>query len=360
MRQRVKIEGWPHYAVRQKDRRLLFIIEKQVSVEDDAGRKTTHRFHVSTGAHSLEPALAQLRRFEADPFNYSRAGGDLRAPLLLTVDMALQFYEWQLGRGLSPKYARETNTWLARWIRALKGVDLRRMRIARDVLPTLDAAGGARRPMMAALKTLCAWLRTERHEMTSAEDMTRDLRLPQADRRKDKEEVAHPLANIRKVAAKLHGVYRDALIFQWATAGHVTELERFVRDERSRLVVYAKPIRYADGTKALAQVELWHKVKKWKQTGLTSRQAVEAARRLRERRSLPTGEDLNKTIYAACAAAKVPRFSYALRHSALTHAAARGVSEERRMAHAGHEERKTAGRYVDVKHPLAAIDAEEL
>lgn len=357
---REKVDDWPHYVHRQANGQRLFIIEKQVTVEDDAGRKTTHRFHVSTGAHSLEPALAQLRRFESDPFNYSRAGGDLRAPLLLTTDMALQFYRWQLGRGLSPKYARETNTWLARWIKALKGVDLRRMRIARDVLPTLDVAGGARRPMMAALKTLCAWLRTERHEMTSAEDATRDLRLPQADTRKNNEQVAHPLANIRKVKALLTGVFRDALVYQWATAGHVTELERFVRDDRSRLIVYKKPQRLPDGTLALAQVELWHKAKKWHKVGLTKRQHVDAARRLRERRSLPTGEDMNRTIYAACEAAGVPRFSFALRHSSLTHAANRGVSEERRMAHAGHEERKTAARYVDVKVPLASIDAEEL
>lgn len=347
---------WPAgYVHRQKDGSRLFIIERQVTVDG-----VRHRFHLSTGCHSLEPALKQLARFEADPFSYSRAGGDLRAPLLLTVDMALQFYHWQIERGLSPKYARETNTWLARWIRSLKGVDLRRMKLARDVLPVLDAAGGARRSMMAALKTLMSWLRTERHELTSGEDVTRDLKLPQSEARKHSEAVAHPLANVRKVSAKLRGVYRDALVFQWATAGHVSELERFVRDARSRLVVFKKPERLADGTTVLAQVELWHKTKKWHRVGLTKRQHVEAARRLRERGSLPTRTDLNRTVYAACDEAKVPRFSYALRHSALTHAAKRGVSEERRMAHAGHEERKTAARYVDVSMPLAAIDAEEL
>jgi len=63
----------------------------------------------------LEPALKQLARFEADPFSYHRAGGDLRAPLLLTAEMALQLYRWQVSRGLTTKYAREVNTWLGKW-----------------------------------------------------------------------------------------------------------------------------------------------------------------------------------------------------------------------------------------------------
>lgn len=351
-RQRVK--GWPGYVHTKANGEALFIIERQITIDG-----VRHRFHLSTGCSSIKPALEQLARFEADPFAYSRAGADVRAPLLLDVRMIERLYDFQLAKGLTPKYARETSTWLLQWLRHLRGVDLRRMNLPRHVLPVLDKHR-ARRSMMAALKTLFTWLRTDRHELTGAEDVTRDLRLPQADERKRHEEVAHPIEHIRKVMARLEGVYRDALVFQWATGGHVTELERFVRDPRSRLVVYDKPTRLADGTLALGQVELWHKTGSWKRTGLTKRQHVEAAARLRERGRLPTGEDLNRTIYAACDAAGVPRFSYALRHSVLTHAAKRGVSEERRMEHAGHKERKTAQRYVDVNLPLGAIDAEEL
>lgn len=361
---RERLEGWPGYIHRQKDGRPLFVIEKQVTVSDEAGNKTRHRFHISTRAHSLKPALEQLKRFEADPFSYNPVGGDLRAPLLLTADMLVKFYDWQVAAGRTPKYARETFTWLKRWARVLRGLNLRQLRLSRDVLPTLDAAGGARRPLMAALKTLMKWLRTERHELTSAEDSTRDLKLPQSDPAKRKKEVAHDIRNVRKVAKLLKGVYRDALLFQWATTSHVTELERFVREERSRLVVFDKPQRLADGTKALAIASFWHKSSRKSgelhDVALTRREHVEAAKRLRARRSLPTGSDLNSTIYAACDKAKVPRMSFVMRHTGLTRAAKRGVSEDSRMAHAGHQERNTANRYVDVKLPLGAIAVEKL
>src|SRR6185436_18320176 len=143
------------------------------------------------------------------------------------------------------------------------------------------------------------------------------------------------------------------------TGAHVSELERFVREERSRLVVFDKPERLADGTKALAVVSFWHKSSR--KTGelhdvaLTRREHVDAARRLRQRGKLPTRTDLNRTLYAACEAAKVPRMSFVMRHTVFTRAAKRGVSEERRMKHAGHQNANTARRYVDVKLPLAAI-----
>lgn len=352
---RERYDGWPYYVHRTKDGKPLFIIERQMTVD---GHR--HRFHVSTRCHSLKPALEQLARFEADPFGYNPVGGDLRAPLLLTADLAESFFNAQLAKGLSRKYARENFTWLKRWGKRLKGVDLRRLQVARDVLPVLDGAGGARRPMMAALKTFCTWLRVERHEMTSAEDATRDLRLPQADVAKTKKRVAHDIGAVRKVLKKLKGVYRDALLFQWATSCHISELERFVRDERSRLVEFNKPQRLADGTKALAMVVLWHKTKDWHRIALTRAEHVDAARRLRERGSLPPQNKLNATIYDACAAAKVPRMSYVMRHTTLTRAAARGVGRERRMAHARHQNAKTADRYVDVDLPLAAIPAERL
>jgi hypothetical protein len=356
---REKIEGWPYYVRRTNKGRPVFFIERQMTVDG-----TRHRFHVSTRATSLKAALEQLSRFEADPFGYNPAGGDLRGPLLLTAELAEQFFNAQLARGLSRKYARETFTWLKHWGKRLKGVDLRRLSIARDVLPVLDSAGGAKRPMMAALKTLCTWLRVERHEMTSAEDSTRDLRLPQADVAKRKKRVAHEKGDVSAVLKGLRGVYRDALLFQWATSCHVSELERFVRDERSRLVEFSEPERLADGAKALAIAEFWHKSSmktgKPHQVALTRAEHVDAARRLRERGSLPPQNKLNATIYAACDAAGVPRMSFVMRHTTLTRAAQRGVSEDRRMAHAGHQNRKTAQRYVDVDLPLAAIPAERL
>jgi hypothetical protein len=332
------------------------VIERQITIDTPEG-KVKRRFHVSTRCHTIKAALAQLERFEADPAGYSPLGADVRDPLPLTLDLVDGFYRYQLAR-VSAKYARETNTWLLTWVRGLRGKDLRSLK-ARDLIPTLDAATpGARRPLKAAIKTLFAWLRVERHELTAAEDCTRDLHLEQSDPAKRTRPVAHPIENVRAVLKRLRGVYRDALIFQWATSCHVSELERFVRDDRSRLVKVRTTL--ADGTKALAVVELWHKTGDWHRIALTRAEHVKAAQRLKARGSLPTRSDLNATIYAVCDALKIPRMSYVMRHTTLTRAASRGVALDRRMAHANHRNRETAERYVDIRLPLGAIPAERI
>lgn len=352
------VEGWPHYVKRQKNGQRLFLIEKQVTVDDEHGNKTTHRFHVSTGAHSLEPALAQLRRFEADPFNYSRAGGDLRAPLLLTADMVTKLYQWQVANGRTRKYARETATWLLKWVAHLRGINLRKLQLARDVLPVLDKAGGARRSMMASLKTLCAWLRTERHEMSSAEDATRDLKLPKPKPAKHSERQVVDVKRVRKAARHLKGVYLDCLLFQMGTAAHVTELQRFITDPRSQLVVFKKTKRLPNGMKCFAVVVLWHKTKKWHRIPVTERQTIEPAKRLRARGRVP--KKMNARLYAACDKAKVERFSYKLRHSVLTWGRARGASREAAAEFAGHESLAMQDTYVDLDLPASAIPIERL
>lgn len=346
---------WPAgYVHTQKNGQRLYVIERQVTV---AG--TRHRFHLSTGAHSLKPALEQLARFEADPFSYSRAGGDLRAPLLLTAELIERLHDWQLANHRSPKYARETSTWLIHWLKRMRGVNLRRLSLARDVLPVLDAVGGARRPMMASLKTLCAWLRMERHELTTAEDATLDLRLPKPPPKKHSEEVVVPLRDVRRAAKHLQGAYLDALHFQMGTAAHITELERFIRDERSRLVVFPKARRAPDGGKVLAVVVLFHKTKKWHRINLTKAVHVEAAKRLRARGAVP--KLLNAHLYAACDKARVKRFSYKLRHSVLSWARGHGVAKQALADFAGHEDSRTTEKhYLDTDLPATTIPVETL
>lgn len=356
---RERVEGWPHYVHRQANGQRLFVIERQVTVEDDRSNKTVHRFHVSTGAHSLEPALAQLRRFEADPFNYSRAGGDLRAPLLLTAEMQTRLFQWQVANNRTRKYARETGAWVLRWVKQLRGVNLRKMSLARDVLPALDGGPvGARRPMIASLKTLMTWLRTERHELSTAEDVTLDLRLPKSAPAKHRERQVVEVARVRKAAKHLKGRYLDALLFQMGTAAHVTELERFIRDSRSQLVVFRRAKRLADGSKCLAVVMLWHKTKKWHRIPLVRAETVEAAKRLRALGRVP--KKMNARLYAACDTAKVKRFSYKLRHSVLTWGRKRGASREAAAEFAGHESLATQEIYVDLDLPPSAIPVEKL
>lgn len=356
---REKVEGWPGYVHRQKDGRPLFVIEKQVTVTDDAGNKVRHRFHVSTRAHSLKPALEQLQRFEADPFGYNPVGGDLRAPLLLTADVVTRLAQWQVANGRTRKYARESGNWLLRWVRHLRGVNLRKLGIARDVLPVLDAGpAGARRPMIASLKTLMTWLRTERHELTSAEDATRDLLLPKSTPAKHRAKQVVDVARVRKAARHLDGRYLDALLFQMGTAAHVTELQRFITDARSQLVVFPKPKRLADGTKCLAVVMLWHKTKKWHRIPLVRRETVDAAQRLRARGRVP--KRMNRRLREACEKAKVQPFTYKLRHSVLTWGRQAGASRKATAEFAGHENERTQEIYVDLDLPASAIPVQKL
>jgi integrase len=152
---------------------------------------------------------------------------------------------------------------LADWMETLRGVNLRRLSLRDHVVPALDGAS-SRRHRLAVLKGFYSWLRKHEHVLTSAEDATIDMPLPQiepaqwkrdkviprdhidlvleylraeAQKRREKREAraaARPAGEgnvVQLVPAaepeQPDGPWPDALMIQAGTGWHTTEIVRF-------------------------------------------------------------------------------------------------------------------------------------
>lgn len=306
------------------------------------------RFHVSTRAHTLAAALKHWERFQADPANYSPAGvvADLEG-VHLTRELAEDFETWMRTRPrpASEKWIREVAHRLADWMVDLSGVDLRRATLKDHIKPALARHEGGRQHRIIAIKSFYAWLRKERHVLTSANDPTLDLPVPQAIPEKHRRTKAVPLAHVRKVAPKLALPYRDILVVMADTGMHVTEIERFIRDVDSELV----RTRRGD---TLAVMRFRHKSRKTHAVAINRREVLEAAERMRKRGEVP--RRMNATLARACRAAKVPVFSYGvLRHSVATWLEEQNVPTAQSIRLTGHASEKTfLNFYADVEIPV--------
>lgn len=173
---------------------------------------------------------------------------------------------------------REQRSALAWWAEQLAGENLRRLSLAQTVIPVLDGTLAAPRKTkgrahkIATLKALYAWLRKHRHLLTSAEDPTVDLAVPQAtpaQRKKHKEYTPEQIAAVvrkldpdrrrARLAAQrrvdLDQVrhmtdYRDHVQLAAATGWHVTELHRFATGGR---VLDPTALQAQDGTEAILE-----------------------------------------------------------------------------------------------------------
>lgn len=333
-------ERWPGgYIHVQQDGRQLFIIEKRVN-----GR----RFHVSTRCHSWTSAMKQLERFEANPLGYSPAGDEPEAPLQMTDELVEQYEKWQVGRGVTKKHANEMGNRLADWMEDLAGQDLRKVTLRDAIKPALDRRTTCRSHRIIALKGFYSWLRKERHLLTSGQDPTLDLPVPQATPEKWKRRKAVPVEHVRAALEKLAPAYRDMLLVLGGTGWHVTELERFVRSEESEIVD-------AQRGATLAVLVTRHKVGDLTRTPVLSQDVLEAARRLKERGSIP--RRANAELKAACEAVKVPTFTFGvMRHSVGTWGVEAGALPAVVSEFLNHKDPRTTKRfYTDVAVPTAEV-----
>jgi integrase len=150
--------------------RPVYVIRKQI-----AGR----RFEVSTHRHTLAAALGEWEKFEKDPEGYAADGGAGQAPLYLENKLVERFLAWSAGeRGNSAGWLVKQKAFLADWMEELGAVNLRRLSLRDHVVPALEGAT-SRRHRLAVLKALYSWLRKHEHVLTSAEDPTIDMPLPQ-------------------------------------------------------------------------------------------------------------------------------------------------------------------------------------
>lgn len=335
---------WPGgYVSVGDDGQQLFVIEKMLK-----GR----RYHVSTGAHDWVQAGKQWERFLAAPDAYQpqdTSPARPEEPLYLTADLVLQYRDWMLSRAnpSSRRHANEMAHRLADWTEDLAGVDLRRATLHDHLKPAVERRETSRQHRIIAIKGLYAWLRRERGLLTSAQDPSLDLAVPQGSPEKHRRRKAVPLEHVQKVLAKLKDGYKDCLLLLASTGWHVSELERFVRDDEARVAPGAGQV--------LGVLQVRHKSGETTRTPVVDAEALAAAKRLRERREVP--RKLNAAIYAACDKAKVTRFSPGvMRHSVATWAIEAGQLPEQVAEFLGHKSKSTTLKfYADVAVPTVAL-----
>jgi site-specific recombinase XerD len=351
------VPGWPGNVHRQKNGLDLFIIERKVR-----GR----RYHVSTGAHTLTAALKQLERFEASPAEYDPRGGDGER-LELTAKLIDEWKAHQLAKGNTRVYVRDQARKMGAWLLKLNSADLRKLtlRHLREGLQGLSA----RKHRIIAIKSFFAWLRTEKGLITTAQDATLDLKVPQASPEKHRRRKVVPWQDVEAVLAHLTATAaaeawrprarddrlepgedlrrrRDCLLLLTATGWHVTELQRFIRG--------GELLRQASGD-VLAVLVVRHKGGELARTPIVHREHLEAAERLRAAGKAP--RNLEKQHRAACLAADVPVFGLGvMRHSVATWAVEAGATPEAVARFLGHKDSRTTKRfYVDVAVPTNVI-----
>jgi integrase len=337
---------WPGgYWRLNKRGKKVFIISRMIG---------TQRFHVSTRAHNLTAAMKQFERFEADPANY-RPEGRKAEKVTLSPELIQEHFTHSLASGNTAHYAKGTLAFLTDWRDDLGDIDLRHVTLRDHVKPALDERETSRRQRIIALKSFYAWLRKDRHMLTSANDPTLDLPVPQGSPEKHRRRKAVAFDVVCKVFKHLAPAYRDVLQLLAATGWHVSEVTRFVRREDSAIITPEREVMDHRGRKVLAVLVTWHKTKKFTRTPLVEPEHVRAAERLRERRTMP--RKLRETFRAACELAGVPKFNPGvMRHSVGTWAVELGATKEQVAEYLDHADKSTTERfYIDVHIPTTTV-----
>lgn len=324
--------------------RETYVIEREVR---------GFRFHISTRAHDDRAAFRHLDRFESNPKAYRPEGVDA-GRLLLTNALVLEYEQFLLvRRRVVNKHARNMRRCLADWMTDLGENDLRKLSLA-ALKAALDRRPTSRQARIIAIKAFFGWLRKEKGLMVAAEDATLDLPVPQGIPAKYRKRKVVEWERVQAVSEKLEGRYRDVLTLMAATGMHVTELERFIRDDDAALIDAPA------GASYLAVLCVLHKSGEWTRTPLLHPDHVAAASRLRLARKVP--RRLNETLRAACDAAKVTAFTFGvLRHSVGTWAVEDGADPVKVSRFLGHKDPNTSRRfYFDLNIPTDSIPTRQL
>lgn len=268
------------------------------------------KWHISTGCATKRAAEKELERFELDPMGYSPGDYALQG-LDLSAELVLAYRKYQLAAGLTKAWADQVARNLADWQIALKGRDLRALKLHRDLRPALDGWGTQLPHRIKAIKGLFRWLRQERGLVERHQDATLDLRVPQARPEKQRRPKAVLPEHVAAVLRELPVNTRDILHLLTATAWHVSEARRFCGDGS-----IAQPLNQ-DGV--LAVLTTRHKSGDLVSTPILYPEHLEAAKRVQALSRFPESITISRHMREACDKAKVPRFSAGqMRHSVLT------------------------------------------
>ncbi len=272
------------FVQRDSKGREVFVIRKMI------GGK---RFVVSTRAHSEAAAVAQLKRFEADPEGYTAAGEAPRDGLYLDAPMVARFLAFSASKGNGANWIDRQTTNLAWWGKALAGHDLRKLTretIRLKLGPDADAL--RHRQRVAVLKALTSWLRRREGLLTAAEDALADWALPKVAVAQDSMSKIIDLKTWEKVRAWLlknprqapRGPFKDGtawdrafsaeiMVVQLGTGWHVAESVRFA--------LSGEIIPHAKATKVEAGVLITPKAKRGtKLASRVSARVLQAAAKL--------------------------------------------------------------------------------
>jgi integrase len=303
-----------------KSGRATFIIERMVQ-----GR----RFMVSTRAHTVSAALKHLPRFEADPSAYARKDEEEDA-LYLTEELQLEFlaHSRDVKKNV-PNWVSTQRIYLKVWGEDLFGVDLRRLSLGKHIDTALEKRGNARAQRIKVLKAMMAWLRKVKRLVVASQDATIDLPVPQARPEQAKRVKAVAKESFEKTLKELKGSVRDGLMVLGATGCHYSELVRFIREGS------IEPI--PEGSKDGVAILLFQHKSGAPHRVRIQKQALAAAKRLKERGKAWDPYNFTTELAEACERAGVPTFHAGqLRHSVATWAVNAGADPAAVASFLGH------------------------
>ncbi len=325
------------------------------------------RFHVSTRCSDEVSALDHYVRFQANPLQYDPAGVEPEHALLISVELITRWFDWQLEKGNGVRYAKEGVRKMRDWGQALRGKDLRTMTLARDIKPALAKWKTSRPARIIALKSFYGWLRKEADLLTSRNDPTIDLPVPQANPEKNRRRKAADWNTVKDLYPYLKPRVQDLLQFFVATGWHISEVERFIRRQDCTIEKPGVRMLSSEGLPVLAVLVTWHKTKKWTRTSLVHQIHVDAVTRLKASGTVP--RKINDAVAEALKLAdakrrefdpthvdRKPFFFGAMRHSVATWGIDLGATVEQAATHLDHADKKTTARfYADVLVPRPPI-----
>jgi hypothetical protein len=345
-----KREPWLGGYVRTgKGGRRTFIIDKWIR---------GHHFHLSTRCNTERAALRQYERFEADPWGFTPLGEHSDA-VFITPELVTEFGLWMRDvKRNSREWILGVLNFLGDWGLALRGKDLRRLNVQRDLKPPLNK-WKSQRQRVEAIKSFCTWLRTEKGILNKANDATQDFRIPPATAEKTRRRKVVAEENLQRVMALLSDVTRDVMTLQLGTAWHISEVRRFAQHGE---------ILSAPGL--LAVLVTKHKSGELTRTPITEPEHLAAAKRIRERKHIPINTTLARNLRVACDSIRreqelagvpekdrMPHFRLGqMRHTVLTIAVARGATPEQAAQFAHHRSSATTKRfYIDLAVPVVTV-----
>lgn len=324
---------WPGGYVRTtSDGRPVWYIHKRVGGV---------RFKKALAAANEDQALVELASFLKDPQGYCEGEAPVisQAPLHLDAELVKAYLAHasaprsENGKENGRKWLKAKGKLLAWWAGALvdakdRPLDLRKVELARHVLPALETVRG-KRHRREAIKALYSWLAATGRIKASEDPVAR---LPVGQGR-----VAQTQGGVKKVVPREHVLkvinhllvgeasrYGHALTVSAATGWHVTEVERFLKTGE---IIEPVPVALREpGVEAVLSTP--HKSGKPHYTKV-GKDALHSAKELLKGKRGFSVKWYVETVKDACRELKLPVFSPAwMRHTNATHAVQQpGVSD---------------------------------